>query len=169
VLSFVIGAAVMVTLLVLLYRFVPNRTFSLREVLPGALLAGVLIEALSLVFPLYTRYAGGFSSYGAQFGLFFLLATWLYLLSELLLLGAVYNRLRLGQPAVKGLIASPHYESQAERPVDLIKRKKASPLSEGRHPEQAASRSVFQRGILALSIGAAVAGAFMKRSRPSPS
>src|ERR1019366_934708 len=82
VLSLAIGAAVMVVLLVLLYRFVPNRTFSLREVLPGALLAGVLIEALSLGFPLYARFAGSFNTYGAQFGLFFLLATWLYLLSQ---------------------------------------------------------------------------------------
>ncbi len=101
VLSFLFGAAVMVTLLVLLYRFVPNRTFRLREVLPGALLAGVLIEALSLGFPLYARFAGSFNTYGAQFGLFFLLATWLYLLSQLLLLGAVYNRFRLGEPATK--------------------------------------------------------------------
>jgi membrane protein len=98
VLSFAIGAAVMIVLLVLLYRFVPNRTFRLREVLPGALLAGVLMEALSLLFPLYARFAGSFNTYGAQFGLFFLLATWLYLLSQLLLLGAVYNRFRLGQP-----------------------------------------------------------------------
>src|SRR4030088_3240108 len=98
VLSFLIGSAVMVALLVLLYRFVPNRTFSFGEVLPGALLAGVLIELLSLGFPLYARFAGGFNTYGAQFGLFFILATWLYLLSELILLGAVYNRVRLEQP-----------------------------------------------------------------------
>ena len=125
VLSFVIGAVVMVMLLVLLYRFVPNRTFSMRDVLPGALLAGVLIEALSLGFPLYARFAGSFNTYGAQFGLFFVLATWLYLLSQLLLLGAVYNRFRLGQPATKGLIASPAEQSRAtERPVDVIKRKK---------------------------------------------
>jgi membrane protein len=115
----------MVALLVLLYRFVPNRTFSLREVLPGALLAGVLIEALSLVFPLYARFAGSFNTYGVQFGLFFLLATWLYVLSELLLLGAVYNRFRLGQPATKGLIASPSDQShEPERAVDVIRRKK---------------------------------------------
>jgi membrane protein len=95
VLSFVIGAVVMVALLVLLYRFVPNRKSTLREVLPGALLAGVMIEALSLGFPLYVRFAGGFNTYGAQFALFFLLATWLYLLSQLLLLGAVYNQFRL--------------------------------------------------------------------------
>jgi uncharacterized BrkB/YihY/UPF0761 family membrane protein len=49
--SLLVGAAVMVTLLVLLYRFVPTRTFKLREVLPGALLGGVLIEVLSLGFP----------------------------------------------------------------------------------------------------------------------
>src|SRR6202521_5651071 len=126
VLSFLIGAAVMVTLLVLLYRFVPNRTFKVRDVLPGALLAGVLIETLSLGFPLYARFAGSFNTYGAQFGLFFLLATWLYLLSELLLLGAVYNRFRLGEPAKLGLIASPADQSHdAERPVEVNKRKQA--------------------------------------------
>lgn len=125
VLSFAIGALVMVALLVLLYRFVPNRTFTLREVLPGAVLAGVLIEVLALGFPLYARLAGSFNTYGAQFGLFFLLATWLYLLSQLLLLGAVYNRFRLGQPANRGLVASPAEQSPAaQRPADAITSKK---------------------------------------------
>jgi membrane protein len=96
--SFLVGATVMVALFVVLYRFVPNRAMKVRDVLPGALLAGVLTEVLSLGFPLYVRIAGGFNTYGAQFGLFFLLATWLYLLSELILLGAVYNRVRLEQP-----------------------------------------------------------------------
>jgi membrane protein len=142
VLSFVIGAAVMVTLLVLLYRCVPNRTFSIREMLPGALLAGVLIEALSFVFPLYVGFSGGFSNYGAQFGLFFLLATWLYLLSVLLLLGAVYNRFRLGQPAINGLFASPQREShEPQRPVDVIKREKASASPERPIPKGHGQRS----------------------------
>jgi len=167
VLSFVIGAAVMVLLLVLLYRFVPNRTFSLREVLPGAVLAGVLIEALSLAFPLYTRFAGSFNSYGAQFGLFFLIATWLYLLSELLLLGAVYNRFRLGQPATKGLIASPADEShEPERAVDVIRRKKRgnSALDRRQGPAPAVERrSALQRGILAVLVGVAVAGGVIRR------
>ena len=112
VLSFVIGAAVMVVLLALLYLFVPNRKFTLREVLPGALLAGILIEALALGFPLYARFAGSFNTYGAQFGLFFLLATWLYFLSQLLLLGAVYNQFHLSKPGVKSLIADPTGESR---------------------------------------------------------
>ncbi len=126
--SLVVGAAVMVALLVLLYRFVPNRTFRLRDVLPGAILAGVLIEALSLGFPVYERLSRGFNTYGAQFGLFFLLAAWLYLLCQVLLLGAVYNRFRLGEPMKKGLIASPADESkEVRRPIDEIKKEKRRP------------------------------------------
>jgi membrane protein len=135
VLGIAIGAFVMVVLLVLLYRFVPNRTFTLREVLPGAVLAGIGIEALSLGFPLYARYAGSFNTYGAQFGLFFVLATWLYLLSQLLLLGAVYNKFRLGRPATRGLVASPASQShEIERPVEVIERKKTGRAGPGKRP-----------------------------------
>src|SRR5207302_7112368 len=70
-LSFIFGSVVMVTLLIALYRFVPNRTFRLGDIIPGALLAGVFIEILSFAFPLYARIAGGFNTYGAQFALFF--------------------------------------------------------------------------------------------------
>jgi len=117
---------VAIGLLVALYRFVPNRTFGVRDVLPGALLAGVLIEVLSLAFPIYARIAGGFNTYGVQFALFFLLATWFYLLSQLILLGAVFNRFRLGDPSHRGMIASPMTESRAKKsPVESIERKKA--------------------------------------------
>jgi membrane protein len=105
--GFLIGSALMVGLLVMLYRFVPNRTFEVGDVIPGALLAGILIEVFSLGFPLYARFAGGFNTYGAQFGLFFLLATWFYIVSQLIMLGAVFIQFRLGQPEAKGRIASP--------------------------------------------------------------
>ena len=120
--SFPFGALVMVVLLVLLYRLVPNRAFGLRDVLPGALLAGVLIEVMSLAFPLYARISGGFNSYGKEFALFFLLAAWFYLLSNLILLGAVYNKFRLGEPIDLGLIASPSHQSRpVRRPHEVIK------------------------------------------------
>lgn len=126
VMSLLVGAVVTVALLVVLYRFVPNRTFGFKEVLPGAILAGVVVEVLSLGFPFYQRLSHGFNTYGAQFGLFFLLAAWLYLLSQVLLLGAVYNRFRLGQPTKKGLIASPAEESiEPSRPIDAIRKEKA--------------------------------------------
>ena len=124
---FIAGALVMVALLLALYRFVPNRTFRLREVLPGALLSGVLIEVLSFAFPLYARIAGGFNTYGAQFALFFLLASWFYLLSQLVLVGAVFNRFRLGAPARRGLFSSPIRESTAKpTPVEAIEQQKAA-------------------------------------------
>jgi membrane protein len=125
--GFIIGSAVMVGLLTLLYRFVPNRTFEVRDVLPGALLAGILIEVFSLGFPIYVRLAGGFNTYGAQFGLFFLLAAWFYVVSELILFGAVVNQFRLGRPIAKGLVASPMHESrEVRRPIEVINESKAS-------------------------------------------
>ncbi len=96
----VVGAAVMIALLLLIYRVVPNRRQTWRDVWPGALLSGALIEVLTLVWPVYTRLMHGFSTYGQTFGLFFLLATWLYFLSSLILLGAVLNQLRLGRHPV---------------------------------------------------------------------
>ncbi|MEA2644354.1 MAG: rane protein [Chloroflexota bacterium] len=166
--SLVVGAIVMVTMLVLLYRFVPNRTFRLKEVLPGAILAGVLIEVLTLAFPFYQRISHGFNTYGAQFGLFFLIATWLYLLSQVLLLGAVYNRFRLGEPHKKGLIASPAQAAEEiHPPVDEIKKEKARAGKSGeetnRPPKPKRSRA--KRGAAYVLIGAALAGADQVRRR----
>src|SRR5260370_38775081 len=39
--GFVVGSVVMAGLLVMLYRFVPNRTFEVRDVVPGAMLSGI--------------------------------------------------------------------------------------------------------------------------------
>jgi membrane protein len=113
--SLVAGAVVIVALLVALYRFVPNRKLRLRDALPGAVLAGVLIEVLSLAFPIYARIAGGFNTYGAQFALFFLLATWFYFLSQLILLGAVVNRFRI----------DPSFEEKKESAADRLQRGRA--------------------------------------------
>lgn len=130
----IVGSAVMIGLLSLLYRLVPNRTFEVRQVMPGAILAGALIEVFSLGFPLYVRLAGGFNTYGAQFGLFFLLAAWFYVVSELILFGAVFNRFRLGRPIVMGFLASPMDESkEIRRPIEVIKESKAEEVR-GRTP-----------------------------------
>jgi membrane protein len=162
--SFIAGAAVMIGLLVALYRLVPNRSFTFKQVLPGALLAGTLIEVLSLAFPLYARFAGGFNTYGAQFALFFLLATWFYLLSQLILLGAVFNRYRMGEPVKRGIVASPIGEGRdAAAPVEAIQRKQAE-VAEA--PPRKPSRSMFQRVALGLVLAVAAAGGVIRRRRP---
>jgi len=160
--GFVVGAAVMVALLVALYRFVPNRTFKMRQVLPGAVLAGIGVEILSLAFPLYARIVHGFNTYGAQFALFFLLATWFYLLSQLVLLGAVYNKFRLGEPAARGLVASPLQQSREKaRASEKIEEKKAEA-----EPPAVPRRSIFQRAALGGVLVLAVAAGVFRRRRP---
>src|SRR5438270_7490113 len=62
-LSFIFGSVVMVTLLIAVYRFVPNRTLRLSDIIPGDLLAGVLIGMLSLAFAIYARIVGGCITY----------------------------------------------------------------------------------------------------------
>jgi len=106
-----VGAVVMSGLLLLIYWVVPNRPQQWRDVWPGALLCGALIEVLTLGWPIYLGLVHRFNTYGQTFGLFFLLATWLYFLSSLILLGAVLNELRLNRHPV------PEPELPAARPA----------------------------------------------------
>jgi membrane protein len=134
IVSVVVGAAALTGLLAALYRFVPNRTFTIREVLPGALVGAACIEIFTLLFPLYARMSHGFNTYGQQFALFFVLATWLLFLSQFILLGAVFIRMRVGEPTQEGLVAAPSGDSKdTPRPVDAVKEEKgvASPGGAG--------------------------------------
>lgn len=107
-----VGAVVMIALVTVIYRVVPNRSFRVSDVWLGALLAGLLIEVATLAFPLYARLMHGFNTYGAAFALFFLLATWLYFVCQFVLLGAVVVRMRLGPPRTEGAVAEPDAELQ---------------------------------------------------------
>lgn len=121
------AAVVLIALMTVIYRWVPNRTFPLKDVWPGALLAGVLIEVFSLAFPLYAKVSKGFGSYGQQFALFFLLATWLSFLSQFILIGAVFNKMRLGVPGDEGIVAAPPAEARAHvEPADAIDKEKGA-------------------------------------------
>lgn len=92
-LNILAGWLVLTYLLAWIYRFVPNLRLTFREVMPGAVAAGGLIELLTLAFPVFYRLTHTASAYTKGFAIFFFLATWLYLLSQLLLMGAVLNRL----------------------------------------------------------------------------
>ena len=101
----VVGLVVWCALMLAIYRLVPNRTHKVRELWPGVLIAGTAMEALTLLWPAYTHFSKGSSTYGAVFALVFLLASWLYFLSEFILLGAVANRMHAGEPDARGLLA----------------------------------------------------------------
>lgn len=76
-----------------MYLVVPNRRQRPRAVWPGALLAGVLFEALTLAFPLYLSFNKGLDQYGKTFGLMFILMTFFYFVGLITMLGAELNAL----------------------------------------------------------------------------
>ena len=88
-----IGAGILDGTLIFLaiYYVVPNRRLRLRHVIPGAITAGVILEALTFIFPLYVKLAGGFNTYGATFALFFLLMTYMFFLGQITVLGGAVN------------------------------------------------------------------------------
>ena len=100
-----VGLVVWCLFMLAIYRLVPNRTYRVRDLWPGVLIAGVAMELLTLLWPVYTHFSKGSSTYGAIFALVFLLASWLYFLAEFILLGAVANRMHDGEPDARGLLA----------------------------------------------------------------
>ena len=76
-----------------LYWVLPNVRLRFRDVWSGALLAAVLLVAVSQLFHLYAGFAPT-SRYGSVFGLLLLLTTWLYLFAHIMLLGAALNAFR---------------------------------------------------------------------------
>src|ERR1700682_167780 len=58
-----------------IYYVVPNRRQRWSQVLPGALVAGVLLELVTLLFPVYLSLTRGMAAYGKTFGLLFVLMT----------------------------------------------------------------------------------------------
>ncbi|MGA8016704.1 MAG: YihY/virulence factor BrkB family protein [Candidatus Dormiibacterota bacterium] len=135
-----LGLVDMVVLMLIIYRCVPNRTFHLARVWPGALLAGLLTEAITLLFPLYGKLVHGFNAYGQGFALFFLLATWLAFISQFMLIGAVFNKVRLGDRfEATGLVAAPSRE--LERPANRSAAGTATPVTVARHDPVASGTS----------------------------
>ena len=85
-------------LFLLIYWVVPNRSFTLAQLWPGAALAAVLFVAITELFPLYLVYFGHFNRYGTAFTLVLLLLAWFYFLAHIILLGATLNAFIEGTP-----------------------------------------------------------------------
>jgi membrane protein len=87
----VIGVLSGVLLFGVVYYVVPNRRLRLRQVLPGALLAGVAFYLLTLLFPLYLSINKGLNAYGASFAFLFVVMTFFYFLGLITMLGVELN------------------------------------------------------------------------------
>jgi membrane protein len=76
--------------LVSCYYYLTNAELSVREVLPGAILATIVLEATFQVLPLYQRYADlnpGLRAFGAPA----ILLVWLYVMANVIVFGAELN------------------------------------------------------------------------------
>ncbi|MGA7987993.1 MAG: YihY/virulence factor BrkB family protein [Candidatus Dormiibacterota bacterium] len=102
----VVGLLVWYAFMLAVYRLVPNRTYRVRQLWPGVLIAGTAMEALTLLWPVYSGFTHGFSAYGTALTFFFILAAWLYFFAEFILLGAVANHMHVGGPDARGLLGS---------------------------------------------------------------
>jgi membrane protein len=74
-----------------IYYVVPNRRQRLSRVVPGALVAAVAFEAVTLLFPLYLQFNKGLQAYGKTFGLFLVLLAFFYFLGVITMIGVEVN------------------------------------------------------------------------------
>jgi membrane protein len=95
-LSVVVSALAVFVFLVSAYRYLTNTALSLREVLPGAIVATIALEASFQVLPLYlilSKHVPAALAFGGPA----LLLIWLYVMANVIVFGAEVNR-RRAQP-----------------------------------------------------------------------
>jgi membrane protein len=114
----VVGVLAGVLLFGTLYYVVPNRRQKLKEVLPGALLAGVAFYLLTLLFPLYLSFNKGLNAYGQSFAFLFILMNFFYYLGLITMIGvelnAVLYPVPIEQPAPAQLMAPAKVPAKAK-------------------------------------------------------
>jgi YihY family inner membrane protein len=75
----------------IIFFVVPHRRQQVRDIIPGALFAGVLFEALTLLFPLYFQRVSHSPQWGQTFAFIFLLLFYFLMIGEIIMLGGALN------------------------------------------------------------------------------
>ena len=116
--GYAVAIVVDVGLFVAAFRILTNREISIRQVLPGAVLSGVLFWVLqSLSSLIITRYLHNAQSTYGHFATVITILWWFYLQSMITLLGAQLNAVLTERLHPRGLRASPDTEAD-ERAYD---------------------------------------------------
>ena len=157
----VVGVAAGFLLFGTMYYVVPNRRQRFSEVWPGALLAGIGFEALSLAFPLYLSLNKGINQYGKAFALLFILLAYFYFLGLITILGAELNSLLHPVPVSRpdrALALSPAAAPERPEPRDVPRRARRVPsLPAGSESSQPArSRMPALKRALFGALGGAI-------------
>ena len=88
--------AILFCCLAVIYACVPNRQVSWRAVWPGALSAMLVISAVDYAFPAYLSSISTIAHFGTTVVFIVIVLGWFYLVALIILLGAVFNAMRLG-------------------------------------------------------------------------
>ncbi|WP_338033020.1 YihY/virulence factor BrkB family protein [Lentibacillus sediminis] len=91
VLRWTISIVVLTGILLVLYRFAPNKKIPFRHIIPGALTASVLWQLISLGFSFYVSNFGNYSATYGSLGGIIILIIWFFLTGLILMIGAVIN------------------------------------------------------------------------------
>lgn len=91
VLRYVISILVITGLLMLLYRFAPNKKIPFKHIIPGALTASILWQVISLGFAVYIGNFGNYSATYGSLGGIIILMIWFFLTGIILMIGAIVN------------------------------------------------------------------------------
>ena len=83
-------------LIFFLYRYAPSRMPTRAQAWPGAVLAAIVIVALTYGLPVLGQAVSRLSSETRLFATSFGLVAWVYCLAQSILIGAVFNRARMG-------------------------------------------------------------------------
>ena len=123
-LQIVLGVVSGFILFASIYFVIPNRRQEWGKVWPGALVAGIAFELVTLIFPLYLTVNKGINQYGATFGLMFLLMTFFYFIGLIAMLGVEFNAVlfpvpveqpsRRGEPGRTAVSAPPQSGPEGE-------------------------------------------------------
>jgi membrane protein len=92
-LRWLIAISVMIAVLAVLYRLAPNKQYPFKHVLPGAVIATIIWQLISLGFSYYVSHFGNYSATYGSLGGVIILMLWLYLTGLALVLGGEINAL----------------------------------------------------------------------------
>jgi membrane protein len=100
-----------------IYYVVPNRKQRVREIWPGALLAGFGFYLLTQLFPLYLSLNRSIAEYGRLFAFLLIVTTFFYLVGVLTILGAELNAVLYPIPAEQASSARPEAGRESQPAV----------------------------------------------------
>lgn len=87
----IIAIVVITGILLVLYRFAPNKKLPFKHTLPGAITASTMWLLISLVFSFYISHFGNYSATYGSLGGIIILMIWFFLTGLILMIGAEVN------------------------------------------------------------------------------